>query len=333
MSTAFSLCTLCPKKNKNVYFRFYNGKNATKLYYPIREAILSILPIVDEFVVALGDCDPDDETRQVIESIPSDKVRIIDTIWDLKKYPNGTENAHQTDIAKSHCTGDWVFYLQADEVVHEKYLPIIKANCEKWLKDLEVEGLLFNYIHFWGDYDHHQNGHGWYKNEIRIVRNIKSIHSWESAQSFRRIPNFDGKNYRQQVGTYKLKVVKTPAFIYHYGWVRPPHFMQNKKKALDTIHKGKEKVTDLYKDQKDYFDYGPLGKCALFEDSHPEVMKSFIAKFSWADQLNYSKKEIHPNRKKQKHEKLKYRILTFFEQNLFGGNEIGGFKNYILLNR
>lgn len=306
-------------------------KNATKLYYPIREAILSILPIVDEFVVALGDCDPDDHTREAIESIASDKVKIIDTVWDLKAYPNGMENAHQTDIAKSHCSGDWLFYLQADEVIHEKYLPVIQRYCSALAADQDVEGFLFNYIHFWGDYQHHQNGHGWYKKEIRIIRNRPDIHSWESAQSFRRIPDFDGKNYRQQEGTYKLKVVQLPAYVYHYGWVRPPHLMQNKKKALDTIHKGKERVADLYKNQKDFFDYGPLGKCAVFEGTHPAVMEDFIKKFDWQEQLNFSKKEIHPNRKKQKHEKPKYRLLTFLEQKLLGGREIGSFKNYILI--
>ena len=58
-------------------------RNATKLYYPIKQAISSILPIVDEFVVALGDCDPDDNTLEEIRSIGSDKIRIIQTVWDL----------------------------------------------------------------------------------------------------------------------------------------------------------------------------------------------------------------------------------------------------------
>lgn len=308
-------------------------KNATKLYYPIREAILSILPIVDEFVIALGDCDPDDKTRETIESIQSEKIKIIDTVWDLKTFPNGTENAHQTDIAKSHCSGDWLFYLQADEVIHEKYLPVIKEYAERFLSDEQVEGFLFNYIHFWGDYQHHQNSHGWYKKEIRIIRNHPDIHSWESAQSFRRIPNFDGQHYRQQEGTYKLKVVQLPAYVYHYGWVRPPILMQNKKKALDTIHKGASKVADLYKGEQNYFEYGPLGRYAKFNGTHPKVMQDFIKAFDWQDQLNYSIKERHPNRKQQKHDKPKYRLLTWIEQNLLGGRTIGGFKNYILLKR
>ena len=86
-------------------------KNATKLYYPVKQSIQSILPLVDEFVVALGDCDEDDNTQEEIKSINSDKIKIVHTVWDIDKYPNGTENAHQTDIAKSHCKGKWLFYL------------------------------------------------------------------------------------------------------------------------------------------------------------------------------------------------------------------------------
>lgn len=307
-------------------------KNASKLYYPIKESILSILPIVDEFVVALGEGDADDNTLEQIESIGSDKIKIIHTTWDISKYPNGMENAHQTDIAKKACTGDWLFYLQADEVVHEKFLPVIKHRCEELLHDEEVEGLLFNYTHFWGDYWHYHVSHGWYPEEIRIVRNDPDIHSWESAQSFRRIPEFDELNYRVQKGTYKLKVAKVDAYIYHYGWVRPPYLMQNKRKALDTIHKGEKKVSATYKDRAELFDYGALSGLKKFKGSHPKVMKDWIEKFDWQDAL-YEKGRRNVDRDKFKHEKLKYRLLTFLEQNLLKGKQIGGFKNYILLKK
>lgn len=305
-------------------------RNATLLYYPIKQAIESILPIVDEFVIAIGKGDENDYTRQEVESIQSDKVKIIDTIWDLEKYPRGMENAHQTDIAKQHCSGDWLFYLQADEVVHEKYLPEIEKRCNDLLHDKEVEGLLFKYKHFWGDYHHYHISHGWYPHEIRIVRNLPEIHSWESAQSFRKIPKFDGLNYRQQEGTFKLKVVLIDAYIYHYGWVRPPQLMQNKKKALDTVHKGAQRVTEIYKDKGHVFDFGPLNLLGKFTETHPKVMESWIAKFDWENQLQHSGKP-NPNRKLHKHEKTKYRILTFIEQHFLGGKQLGGFKNYILL--
>lgn len=305
-------------------------RNATKLYFPIKESIESILPIVDEFVIAVGAGDEDDNTRKVIESIDSDKVKIIDTEWDLEKYPNGTENAHQTDIAKEACSGDWLFYLQADEVVHEQFLPEIEAKCELYANDQEVEGLLLKYKHFWGDYNHYHLCHGWYAKEIRIIKNRPDIHSWESAQSFRRIPSFDYKNYRQQEGTYKLKVKQTDAYVYHYGWVRPPELMQNKKKALDTIHKGSDEVQKIYQHQAKTFDYGPLKYSEKFKGTHPKVMTSWIEQFDWGDQL-YEEGKIPDNRTKFKHEILKNRLISIVEQKLLGGKTIFAFKNYHLL--
>jgi hypothetical protein len=308
-------------------------KNAAKLYYPIKESIESILPIVDEYVIALGDCDPDDTTLSEINSIRSDKIKIIHTVWDINQYTRGTENAHQTDIAKEHCTGDWLFYLQADELVHEKYLPYIVEQCKQYLDDKEVEGLLFKYIHFWGDYNHYQVAHGWYQQEIRIIRNQKDIHSWESAQSFRRIPDFDGADYRQQKGTFKLKVAEIDAYIYHYGWVRPPNLMQNKNRSLQTIHKGEERISEEYKTKTSYYDYGPLGKAKKFKDTHPKVMQKVLDKFNWKDQLNYTRKETHPNREMHKHDKLKYRLLTFVEQKILGGRPLFSFHNYIKIRK
>lgn len=301
-------------------------KNAVKLYFPIREVIESALPLVDEFVVAVGDCDEDDRSRAEIEAINSPKVKIIDTVWDLDAYPRGMENAHQTDIAKQHCQGDWLLYLQGDELIHEKDHPIIRARCEELLTDSEIEGLLFKYHHFWGDYQHVHRSHGWYKNEIRIIRNDPDIHSWESAQSFRRIPDFDGKNYRQQDGTFKLKVASVDAHIYHYGWVRPPSIMLNKKKALDTIHKGSERVGEIYKDAPDIFDYGDMRKIPDFSGTHPKVMQGFIDRFDWADQLRYNAQI--PDRPLFKHEILKYRIISWIENHIMGGKGIFGFKNY-----
>ena len=100
-------------------------RNGAKLHYPIIESIRSALPVVDEFVIALGDSDPDDDTREKIEALGSDKITLIDTIWDLDQFPNGTVYAQQTDVAKSHCTGDWLLYLQGDEVLHEDDAPKI----------------------------------------------------------------------------------------------------------------------------------------------------------------------------------------------------------------
>jgi len=311
------------------------GKNAIKLHYPMKQSVMSILDIVDEFVVVLGDSDEDDITRKEILSIGSDKIRIIDTVWDIEKYPRGMEHAHQTDIAKEHCSGEWLFYLQSDEVIHEKYLPVIKKRCEDLRDDKNIEGLLFNYIHFWGDFEHYQDSHCWYRNEIRIVRNDPDIHSWESAQSFRRIPNFDGINYRRQEETYKLHVAKVDAWVYHYGWVRPPRVMQSKIKAFTINHRGKESVQkqDDLKMFDKIFDYGNLSALSKFEGDHPAVMKEWIANFDWKDQLRFSGPRKSMNPVINKHDKLKYVIVSWIEKNLLFGMRLGEFKNHILIRR
>ena len=305
-------------------------RNGHKLYYPVVESIKSILPIVDEFVIAVGKGDENDETRARIADIDDPKVRIIDTVWEKKYFKRGIINAMQTDIARDHCSGDWLFYLQADEVVHEKYLPVIQNRCRELLDDEAVEGLVFRYKHFWGDYEHYQDGHGWYKNEIRIVRNRPEIHSWQSAQSFRRFDYYEQP--RQPDGHHKLNVARVDAEIFHYGWVRPPHLMRNKSRALDTVHKGVAKAAEMYKNLPDEFDYGPLDRLAVFQDTHPAVMAEMIAQLNWQDKLQYSGKP-NPARELHKHERFKTRLHSFIEKYFLGGHELFGFKNFILLNR
>ncbi|HEX8039676.1 MAG TPA: hypothetical protein VF490_11020, partial [Chryseosolibacter sp.] len=246
------------------------------------------------------------------------------------KFPNGMEYARQTDIGKAACTGDWLFYIQSDEVVHEKYLPEIKQRCADHMHNVEVEGFLFRYLHFWGDYDHVVVSHALYPREIRIIRNDQEIHSWRDAQSFRRIPGFDNVSYYQRSGTRKLNVIALDACVYHYGFVRPPRLMQKKRKNHNTNYRGQESTTRLFGQAGSDFDYGDLSKLTLFEGTHPAVMKGFIRNFSWRDQLHYTAVK---GAAKNKHEKLKYRVLTFFEQNVFGGRQLFGFKNYKVLKK
>jgi hypothetical protein len=301
-------------------------RNGIQLYYPVVESIKSILPLVDEFIIAVGE--GTDDTRQKIMDINDPKVKVIDTVWEEKYFKKGIINSIQTDIAMKACSGDWLFYLQADEVVHEKYLPVIEARCRQLLDNEKIEGLLFRYKHFWGDYNHFHGGHGWYPNEIRIVRNLPEIHSWQSSQSFRKFEYYD--NPRQKDGHSKLTVAKVDAEIYHYGWVRPPHLMQNKKRALDSVHWGLNRADNYYEKAPKEFDYGPLDLLEEFNGTHPKIMEDMISKFNWEHKLQYSGK---PNkyREPHKHERISIRLLSLIERLLLNGKQFGEFKNYHLL--
>jgi hypothetical protein len=301
-------------------------RNAHKLYYPIQESILSIIDLVDEFVIALGEGDLDDTSLKIIQEINSPKIRIVNTIWDLEKYPGGAEYAHQTDIAKEQCKGDWLFYLQGDEVIHENDIQEIKTACQLNLSNLKVEGFVFNYLHFFGDYDHYFADHCWYKNEIRIIRRLPQIHSWRDAQSFRFVSDHSRYDYHKADYTRKLNCILLNARVFHYGWVRPPELMKKKHDQAIKIYN-----LGTVNDFEDRFDYGRMDYCKVFKGTHPKVMAATIIKIYWKQYLRYTG-PIAINRPISKHEKLKYRILSWVEDNLLGGYVVGGFKNYRLLN-
>lgn len=297
-------------------------RNADKFYYPIRESILSVLPMVDEFVVALGRGYDGDRTEEIIRSIGSDKIRVVHTDWDLDAFPFGTVHAQQTDLAKSHCKGDWLIYVQADEVIHERYHKVITDACKQYADDSSVEGFLMDFVHFWGDYDHFQNSHSLYNREIRVVRNLPDVHSWESAQSFRMISDFDGRSYRRKEGTRKLRVKQIEASVYHYGWVRPPEIMVEKMNELDRIHSHPEPRFN------GVIDYGDLNRLPRFNGTHPEVMKERIEAFDWPVE---QRDERFSSTSLMRHQRLSSRLLTWIETRLLGGRQIMAHRNYTLI--
>lgn len=280
-------------------------RNAIKYDYPVVEAISSILPICDEFVVSVGNSD--DETMELIRGMNSPKIRIIYSQWDDKIRNGGQVLALETNKAFEHVAtdSDWAFYIQADEVIHEKFLPAISEAMDKYKNDVEVEGLLFNYLHFYGSYKYVGNSRKWYRREIRIIRNDKSIRSYRDAQGFRKNGN-------------KLNVKPIDAFVYHYGWVKSPQAQQAKQ---ETFHKlwhddtwVKENVTAATE-----YDYSTIDSVAEFSDTHPLVMDQRLSHSTWSFEFDTAKKNTS----------LKNKCLAFVER--FTGWRIGEYRNYKIL--
>ncbi|MBK8670416.1 MAG: glycosyltransferase family 2 protein [Saprospiraceae bacterium] len=243
-------------------------RNAIKFDYPIVEAILSVLPLCDEFVVAVGNSQ--DDTLTLIKTIKSTKIRIIETTWDDSLRDGGRVLALETDKAFQAISGraDWCFYIQGDEVVHEKYHDAIRMAMHHHLTDDKVDGLLFKYLHFYGSYDYIATSSKWYKNEIRIVRNNKRIYSFRDAQGFRKE---DDK---------MLRVKQVDAYIYHYGWVKPPVNMQLKQKSFQKLWHDDHWVEKNVA-KSDVFDYSGIDILEHFKGTHPEVMKNRIQRLNW----------------------------------------------------
>ena len=242
-------------------------RNAIKNDYSIVEAIQSILPLCDEFIVAVGDSE--DETLELIQGINSSKIKIIETVWDTSIREGGRTFALETDKAYSAISPDtdWAFYIQGDECIHEKYLPEIKKAMEQYQSNPEVEGLLLKYMHFYGSYDFTASSRRWYRNEIRVLKYHPAIRSYRDAQGFRK----DGR---------KIKVKPVDAYVYHYGWVKPPAGLGNKVRNFNKFYQEETWIEENLPETKE-FDYGNADRLLRFEDTHPKVMKQRIDAGNW----------------------------------------------------
>jgi len=233
-------------------------QNIRKYNYPFLESIRSILPICDEFVVNVGYSE--DDTLRQVESINDPKIKIIQTKWDRQEHPADLL-AYQTNVALAECRGDWAFYLQADEVIHEADLLRIKQTMEKYLPDDKVDALRFKWLHFFGSYYRYRIDKGWYQKQDRIIRNNGQVESWGDAFSFRRK---DGK---------PLVSRHTGAFLYHYGWVNPGTVMTQKRARAEDLYSD-QKLSETEKQQ--VYDYGDLNRFPPYFGSHPAVMRDLV---------------------------------------------------------
>lgn len=277
-------------------------RNAVKFDYPVVEAIRSVLPLCDEFIIAVGNSE--DETESLMLGINDPKIKIIHSVWDDSLREGGKVLAIETNKAFDAVSpdSDWAFYIQADEVVHEKYYDNIKNAMLQYKDDKRVEGLLFRYVHFYGNYDYVGDSRRWYRHEIRIIRNDKSIRSYRDAQGFR-------------IHDRKLNVKPIDAAIYHYGWVKHPALQKEKEKNFHKLWHSDEWMKQNVADT-DEFDYSKIDSLELFKGDHPLIMQKRIAEKNWNFVYDPKKKKL----------KFKDKVLLFIEK--ITGYRFFEYKNY-----
>jgi glycosyltransferase involved in cell wall biosynthesis len=259
-------------------------RNGQKLGYPFVASVRSILPIVDEFIIALGPCD--DDTEKMVRGIGDAKIRIIPTQWNERIQPGysvkGYVYGQQKTIALANCTGDWAFYLEADEVLHEEDLPKIRGAMETYLNDARVEALAFDYLHFYGNANTIAWSPGWYRSEVRVIRN--TIPAWSSeALYFNVVVSHKKSRYP--------RAAHTGATMYHYGWVRSEEQMNLKLAASLKYWQDRSSST------VDYSQIDPA-VLKLFTGAHPKIVQEWLPK---ADGLFQADLKYQLNSREKKH--------------------------------
>jgi glycosyltransferase involved in cell wall biosynthesis len=265
-------------------------KNGEILGYPFVESIKSILPIVDEFVIAVGQSE--DDTLDIINSIESDKIRVIETKWNESMKDRGYVYGQQKMIAQFNCTGDWAFYLEGDEVMHEEDLDKLYECMKKYKDDDDVEAIVFDYYHFYGNANSYLWSPGWYRRAPRVIKN--SIRSYAPDGLFWLVLD------KNKIGRYP-RAVECGAKMYHYGWVRSEEQMNLKS----------QKVQKYWNKKHSNIDYKEIDPSIIteFSGTHPKIVQEWLPK----DEGLF---EANPNHKLTKKEK-KHRWMLKLE-NMFG---------------
>lgn len=284
-------------------------KNGLTLGYPILESVLSIAPICDEVIINVGfddiECTIDDGTYAYLTSNLKDpKYKFIKSWWDPEIKKSGLILSQQTNIALNACTGKYCQYIQGDECIHEDDLKYILEGVEEMEKNPAIDGLVFNYLHFYGNVDIYKYTRTMYRREVRLVRNGKGIKSWLDAQGFRA---FDDK---------KIYARLIKARIFHYGWARAEKVMAKKIVAFDRLYHGNEK------DNQKEFSYTRVWGLKKFKQTHPKVAENWLNQNR--NDLDFDKLPFE----------FSHRIIDVIISDLIEsatGYRVGEYKNYRLI--
>ncbi len=278
-------------------------RDAVRLRYPIVPAIRSILPLVDELVVNVGVSS--DGTLELVRALDDPRLVIVESRWDEGQLERGRVLAQQTDLALARCSGDVCIYAQADEALHEDDHPSVRVALQRLHDDARLEGLLFDYVHFYGSFHTVGASRRWYRREIRAVKNGAGVRSWRDAQGFR---------VGQGETARKLKVVPSGGRMFHYGWVRPPEAQALKLAEFERLYHG-----DAARERRlaQGFGYDAGEKVRPFRGTHPAPMREWVAREDWPF-------KPRPHRLRRGH--LREDILDLLEAAT--GLRIGEYKNY-----
>ena len=265
-------------------------KNGQILGYPFIQSIMSILPIIDEFIINVGNSE--DATLEEIKAIKDPKIRIIQSHWNDNMNDRGFVYGQQKMIAQYNCTGDWAFYIEGDEIYHENDLDKIYMSMKENLENPQVEALVFDFYHFYGNISSYLNSPGWYRSEARIIKN--SLRTYAPDGLFWLVLD-SNKN-----GRYP-KAKHTGAICYHYGWVRSEDQMNLKSEKVQKYWGGNAKKIDYSKMDQSII--------SLFKGTHPKIIQE------WAQSANEIFKADPDNKLTNKQKK--HRVMIIFEK-LFG---------------
>ena len=280
-------------------------KNGLKQGYPFPEAIASALPICDEFLISDGYST--DGTFEMLKqmSLLNKKIKIFRYNWlDTKSVTVLTD---ATNALRKKCGSKYIFYVQANEIVHEDDVGFIRDLPEILP---QVNTFCFPYLHLMGNYK-------WAEEfRLRFSKNIDGIvaigdastlgpskafivsESLKSLRNPRKLLGYIGRGiewtYVNSGNNTLSRSIYLPKPLFRYWSLFPRNFFEKSKNHAEmfgmpdfyeTMNILKDKMDDysfFWQKASDLFRVGLAGvNCPAFgvvnKEDHPKIMQDFIS--------------------------------------------------------
>ena len=222
-------------------------KDAITNGYPFWESLESCLPFADEIVISEGYSD--DDTLHFLKLFAVQhpgKVEIFHDYWGAIESPNGEAISVISNLNLRRCKYEWIYYLQADEIIHPgnySYIRMIADN------DIPVNSVEFWFVHFLGSWIpigplSVPDWPGFYNVAIRMVRNRDDIQLRGDAWTF------GGETNPAMIAEL------APRHLYHLAWVFPENILQKRMSKANIYTRN----VDLQKGAAEAWDLLEAGK-------------------------------------------------------------------------
>lgn len=123
-------------------------RNCISQEYPFKQSISSMLNFADEVVVVDGGSD--DGTWEFLEdwSKKDDRLKVFQVERDWTSPRHAVFDGLQKAEARSRCSGEYLWQMDSDEIVHEDDYEKIKLLCKNF--PTEVDLICLPVIEYWG---------------------------------------------------------------------------------------------------------------------------------------------------------------------------------------
>jgi glycosyltransferase involved in cell wall biosynthesis len=276
--------------------------------YPFVEAIASALPICDEFLISDGYST--DGTYEILQKIAdlNTKVKVHRYHWPDKK--DITVLADVTNEVRSKCRCDYIFSLQANEVIHEQSAPLIKALPSMFP---DVETFSFPYVQLLNKYKLTEEF------RLRFSKNLPHIvaegDAWKlgTSKQFERTKKLRAFAYPPRLMGYLTdgiwftyansafgpfsRAVYLPKPIFRYWSLFPKNFVKKYQKHKELLcvsgfEESAEKLQEHADDSEKFWKMGseilrqsgfkeriqyPEAFNSIEKSEHPAVVREFIS--------------------------------------------------------